>query len=77
LLLQQQAKFDAFIEEFNNEHPHEATGALTPVGETQAFGLGDAYGRALAMDPLGRFLATKPLARLHHHELKGERCAAL
>jgi transposase InsO family protein len=29
--LQQQAKFDAFIDEFNNERPHEALGMKTPA----------------------------------------------
>jgi hypothetical protein len=29
--LQQQQKFDAFIEEFNNERPHEALGMKTPA----------------------------------------------
>jgi hypothetical protein len=29
--LQQQAKFDAFVEEFNNEHPHEALGMKRPA----------------------------------------------
>jgi len=30
-LLQQQAKFDAFLEEFNNERPHEALGMKCPA----------------------------------------------
>jgi putative transposase len=30
-LLQQQAKFDAFIEEFNQERPHEALGMKCPA----------------------------------------------
>ncbi|GGE48668.1 hypothetical protein GCM10011367_24370 [Marinicauda pacifica] len=30
-MLQQQARFDAFIEEFNTEHPHEALDMKTPV----------------------------------------------
>src|SRR5947208_17061425 len=30
-LLEQQAKFDAFLEEFNNERPHEALGMKCPA----------------------------------------------
>jgi len=30
--LQQQAKFDAFIDEFNSERPHEALGMKCPRG---------------------------------------------
>jgi transposase InsO family protein len=30
-LLQQQAKFDAFLEEFNNERPHEALEMKCPA----------------------------------------------
>ena len=29
--LQQQARFDAFVSEFNNERPHEALGMKTPA----------------------------------------------
>jgi transposase InsO family protein len=28
--LQQQARFDAFVSEFNEERPHEALGMITP-----------------------------------------------
>jgi len=32
--LQQQDKFDAFLREFNEEHPHEALAMKTPVEAT-------------------------------------------
>jgi transposase InsO family protein len=40
-LLQQQAKFDVFVEEFNNERPHEALNMKYPAevytGRTKGF----------------------------------------
>jgi len=36
-LLQQQAKFDAFLEEFNNERPHEALQMKYPGGGLFSF----------------------------------------
>jgi transposase InsO family protein len=37
-ILQQQGKFDAFIEEFNNERPHEALDMKCPAGIYTASG---------------------------------------
>jgi transposase InsO family protein len=36
-ILQQQGKFDAFLEEFNNERPHEALDMKCPAGIYSAF----------------------------------------